>query len=98
MDEAWYVVVLNDMRSSNIENLTAWYQSQDLDEVMTWVDEQRTSPYMDGRWGKSFKPGSALEWANDRKDATLNEYWGGIWTHRGPLPDSLIGRLVVMKG
>lgn len=59
-----YVLWLNDMRASNIENLqpVAWAESSECIEGL--LRRERVDGYRDGQWGKSFRKDGPLEWFN----------------------------------
>jgi hypothetical protein len=86
-----YALVLNDMRSPNVENISTVKMSQDKQELIDWYNSQLTDPWKDGRWGKSFKKDSQLEWYNPVHDITReNDYWGGIYTFDDDVTDESI--------
>jgi hypothetical protein len=64
-----YVLVLNDMRSSNIEHLTPVACAESYAELEALLSRERVEPYSDGRWGKSFRAGGPLEWRNPPPNA-----------------------------
>lgn len=79
-----YALLLNDMRSSNIENIIVIKISSSKEELANWYRSLLVTPYIESedgrRWGKTFKKGSELEWFNSVQDIEkLNDYWGGIW-------------------
>jgi hypothetical protein len=77
-----YALVLNDMRSPNVENVAVVRLADTREELVAWYAEQLApEPYRDETWGKAFLRGSDLEWMNPVHDLALeNDYWGGIWT------------------
>lgn len=58
-----YFLVMNDMRSAQIENagMAAW--SDDKEKLVAWYNEQLDG-WRDGDWGKAFRKDSPLEWRN----------------------------------
>lgn len=81
-----YVLMMNDMRSSNIENLSAVRQGSDRAELRAWHDALRVLPYKDGRWCKTFVKDSPLEWFNpvDERDWEKDgPYFGGVYVAHG---------------
>ena len=77
-----YAIVLNDMRSPNVENVVVVRISEDRQELVDWYREQLepSGYYKDGTWGKVFKKGSDLEWFNPCSNLEEdNNFWGGIW-------------------
>lgn len=91
-----YALLLNDMRWPNIENIAVVKTAETPEELAAWYEGQLAEePYRDGQWGKSFKPGSELEWYNPPHDIrTLNGYWGGIWQ----VPDGTPVGACLVKG
>jgi hypothetical protein len=85
-------LLLNDMRSPNVENLVI-IKVGTAEELKAWYEEQRVVRYKDGKWEKEFRPGSELEWYNPAIDINVEEdYWGGIWT----IPDDVgVGSIFV---
>ena len=73
-----YVLMLNDMREPNIENLTAVAASEDRQELVD-LHEANRDPWMDGKWGKTFTKDSPLEWYNPGDMNVPFAYWGGIY-------------------
>lgn len=71
-----YTLVLNDMRSTNIEigTLTKHiaYSKQDM---VAFIRGEAGS-WKDGNWGKSFKKGSELEWFNGLANAEERDTFG----------------------
>jgi hypothetical protein len=76
-----YALLLNDMRSPNIENIEVVRTAETPRELAGWyMDQLADEPWKDGQWRKAFKPGSDLEWFNPAADIRmLNDYFGGIW-------------------
>jgi hypothetical protein len=64
--ERWFVLYLNDMRSSNIEIVRPVLKSQSREAIEKLLEESRApEPWSDeGRWRKVFRKGSRLEWYN----------------------------------
>ena len=50
-----YVLFLNDMRSSNIENLQKVCRSETKEGLQNFIKQEETEPYRDGQWGKVYK-------------------------------------------
>lgn len=84
-----YGLVLNDMRSSNIENIECVKVSNNRQELVDWYKEQLAdTPYRDENWDKVFKKGSQLEWYNPTNNIEVdNDYWGGIYTFKDEASD-----------
>ena len=59
-----WVLFLNDMRMSNIENVEAVARASTREALQAFVESQRVEPYSDGRWLKNFAVGGPLEWYN----------------------------------
>ena len=67
-----YCLILNDMRSSNIENkryIACSFEKEILEKLLE--SEKADSPYRDGNWYKIYKKDSVLEWCNE-----ASEFWG----------------------
>ena len=93
-----YALVLNDMRESNVENIHAVKISTNKQELVDWYNAQKVEPYHDGRWGKTFKQGSELEWFNPVYDLNIeNDYWGGIYTFTDQASDEEIMQFNLRK-
>ncbi len=60
-----YVLFLNDMRASQIENVQPVFQAETPEELVALVDRERVEGYGDGQWSKRFRAGGPLEWYND---------------------------------
>lgn len=86
-----YALLLNDMRSSNIENIVTVRVDEDRAVLVRWYESQLApESYRDGTWLKVFMQGSELEWMNPAHDLTTdNNYWGGIWTVPSDTPIGL---------
>jgi hypothetical protein len=79
-----YVLMLNDMRQANCENLQVVHIGDDPEELRKWYREQRCETWTDdARWRKHFRKESELEWFNPEDELVeggiINAYWGGIW-------------------
>jgi hypothetical protein len=76
-----YALLLNDMRQPNIENIQVVKVADTKQELVDWYNAQLAGePWHDGRWHKSFKSGSELEWYNPHGNLDIeNDYWGGTW-------------------
>lgn len=80
-----YGLLLNNMQEAKIENLTVVKVSTDRDELVRFYNERLVEPYKDGKWNKTFRQGSELEWYNPVVSLNVdNDYWGGIWTREMP--------------
>lgn len=61
---AW-VLVLNDMRSSNVEIVQPVCRAESKEALQAFINRERApESYRDGSWAKTFKHGSILEWFN----------------------------------
>jgi hypothetical protein len=61
-----WVLQLNDMRAGNIERGDCFFARADSKEALERLyNEEKVEPYTDGGWGKTFRQGGPLEWAND---------------------------------
>jgi len=56
--------MLNDMRASNIENMSPVCRAESHNALLALIDREKVEPYRDGRWGKVFRAGGPLEWYN----------------------------------
>lgn len=81
MSDCNYVLALNDMRSSNIENLTAVQFFTDRDAAVAWYEEQLNPDgyWKDGHWGKVFRAGGPLEWYNPGDLQDDDAFFGGLY-------------------
>lgn len=59
-----YVLVLNDMRSSQIETECPVAWSPTRESLVRLLETEKVAGYNDGHWGKSFRAGGPLEWMN----------------------------------
>lgn len=59
-----WILLLNDMRSSNIETLLPRARAATKEALMRLLESERVDPYRDGQWGKSYRVGGPLEWCN----------------------------------
>lgn len=59
-----YVLVLNDMRSSQIEIPAEVMRSTDRQRLVDLLESERVENYQDGPWHKVFRCGGPLEWFN----------------------------------
>lgn len=60
-----FVLCLNDMRSSNIENLQPIVRAETKAQLEEFLRRETVDPYRDGQWGKSYRAGGGpLEWFN----------------------------------
>lgn len=96
-----YALVLNDMRSPNVENVATVPGSPistDRKVVVDWYKEQLAEDsWRDGQWGKIFKKDSLLEWFNGGNLEEDNYYWGGIYTFYDDVPDEVIRSFCLFK-
>ena len=79
-----YFLVLNDMRSSNIENSKLVCAADTREELVAWIESQfhgeinpvtgeRKGWRDDDRWSKAFKKGSPLEWFNRPSSPSVSD-------------------------
>lgn len=73
-----YVLLLNDMRSSNIENLQAVAYGE-RQQLIDYHESMKVPAYNDKNWQKVFRQGSALEWFNPGRFNQDAEYFGGVY-------------------
>ena len=73
-----YKLILNPIRA-NYEATNIAAVSYDKQHLIDWYESLKVKPYVDeGRWSKSFKKGSPLEWYNTIEygdHCTLEEEW-----------------------
>lgn len=83
-----YVLMLNDMREGNIENLRA-VRVGTRDELVAFHEGERVDRWSDEAggcsWRKSFAPGSELEWFNPGRFDEDCAFFGGVY----PLPEGM---------
>lgn len=68
-----WVLLLNDMRASNVENISPVCRANTKEELLAYLARERVEPYTDTdnngyRWGKRFRKGGPLEWYNPPYD------------------------------
>ena len=62
---AKWILLLNDMRSSNIEILVPVARAENRSDLEALLTREKVTPYRtDDRWCKSFRQGGPLEWFN----------------------------------
>ena len=59
-----FILQLNDMRSSNVENLTAVARAESKEDLEQFMKAEKIESHTDGQWLKSFRQGGPLEWYN----------------------------------
>jgi hypothetical protein len=59
-----FVLVLNDMRSPNIERMESVAFAETIEELKELLRGEGVPEYLDGQWGKGFRRGGPLEWFN----------------------------------
>lgn len=60
-----WLLYLNDMRSSNVENVNLVANAETEEEIKSFLERERVEHYVDGQWGKCFRKDGPLEWYND---------------------------------
>lgn len=87
LQPGWYMLLLNDMRSPNVENLQPVAYAATSTELQALLDAERVPSYSDdggspGRcgyygtgpsWGKVFRKDGPLEWYNP--DGPIVRWW-----------------------
>ena len=59
------VVLMNDMRASQIEIINPRFRAETREQANTYLETQLADePYRDTTWHKVYKRGSPLEWMN----------------------------------
>lgn len=59
-----FILYLNPMQASNIENCVPVYRAETREELERFVESEKVEPYKDGPWHKTFRQGGPLEWYN----------------------------------
>lgn len=59
-----WILVLNDMRSSNVEIIGPVARAETREALEAFVERERVEGYRDGKWGKTFRKDGPLEWFN----------------------------------
>jgi len=68
-----FVLVLNDMRASNVENIRPVYRAKTRKKLEEFLEQETVSGYRDGSWHKSFRKGGPLEWMNPPLEGSFSE-------------------------
>ena len=63
-----YVLVLNDMRMSNVEMSKPVVRAATREALEALLQRESVPGYRDGQWGKCFRQGGPLEWFNPPAD------------------------------
>jgi hypothetical protein len=71
-----YVLTMNDMRSPHIEDQRIALMGPTSASIMDYLKANEES-WQDGRWGKSYRQGSKVEWCNPPfyLDESLTSRW-----------------------
>ena len=80
-----YILQLNDIRSSQIELLTAVARADSVEELEQFMGAEKVEYYHDGHWGKAFKKDGVLEWCNppfDINEAIINVGSAESWAEQ----------------
>ena len=68
-----FVLILNDMRSSQIEIVNPRFRADTREELQQFLDREKVEKYTtDNHWGKSYRQGGPLEWYNE--PFSMDEY------------------------
>jgi hypothetical protein len=59
-----YVLQLNDMRASNIENVQPRFRADTPEELEAFMQAEKVEPYREDNWAKIFRKDGPLEWCN----------------------------------
>lgn len=59
-----WILNLNDMRFSHIQELTFVCWANTIEELKDFVNQETVEPYRDDKWGKTFRKFGPLEWYN----------------------------------
>ena len=94
LNPSQWVLNLNDMRFSHIEELIYVCWANSLQELQDFVNRETVEPYQDGKWGKVFRKFGPLEWYNQPWDHNFRMHYfqppptivvHGIFEFRSPL-------------
>jgi len=75
-----WVLLLNDMRSPNIENLSIVGRAETREQIEQFLASEKVDGYNDGRWGKSYRAGGPLEWFNPPWDFESHKHFVNVGT------------------
>lgn len=87
-----YVLVLNDMRSPQIEIGSEVAKATSREELIELIRRETVPSYNDGQWGKSFRQGGPLEWHNPPSNPGYEPDHFGHGIHRIPDKEELYER------
>lgn len=59
-----YVLLLNNMQSSQVEIMTPIARAETKEELVALIEREKVDCYTDGKWRKSYRAGGPLEWYN----------------------------------
>jgi len=59
-----WVLLLNDMRASNIENIQPCFRAESKEQLRAFLEAESVDGYKDGQWSKAYRQGGPLEWCN----------------------------------
>ena len=69
-----FKLILNDMRAPKVEHCTIVAVSDDYKRLVQWHNQQvAPQAWRDGRWSKTYKKGSDLEWYNIPESTVVND-------------------------
>ena len=72
-----YKLTLNEMTMGHIEECKVIAISYDAGRLVDWIEGEKADEYWhDGRWGKTFKKDSHLEWFNPPDNYNQSNHWG----------------------
>ena len=69
-----WVLVLNDMRASNVENTQPRFRADTKEQLIALLETEKVDPYRDDQWGKNYRKGGSLEWMNPPWSAEEGEH------------------------
>lgn len=59
-----WVLMLNDMRAAQIDNLSPIVRAETREQLDAFVAQEKVEPYNDGSRRKTYRQGGPLEWFN----------------------------------
>lgn len=65
-----WILVLNDMRASNVENIRPVAKAETEELLLAFLEAEKVEGYQDGQWAKVFRQGGPLEWYNPPWDGS----------------------------
>ncbi len=73
-----WVLLLNDMRASNVENIQPRFRADTKEQLIALLETERVDAYKDEQWAKSYRQGGPLEWMNPPWSAEEGEQFVNV--------------------